>query len=149
MNANLANAALNYVAVSSALTKKALDELQVHRTSQQKAAAMRSELLDHMLKAGTVNERTKQAADAMLGSHPETLGLLKSAVDLIAKLKTQLQKQALDTGTGVDPKEAGVAGVEKSAGDYDSLTDPFVGRKTSQVKASDRAIMRVMENPRG
>lgn len=147
MNPALATKALNYVAVSSALTKKALDELSVHRASQQKAAAARPELLKRMIEVGAVAEHQKQAAEAMLGSHAETLGLLKMAVERIAKLKEQTQKQASDLGQAVDPKEAGVSGEAKLAGDYDSLTDPHVGRKTSQKKASDVAILRVLEAP--
>lgn len=147
MNPQLANQALNIVAVASATVKKACDEIQVHRSSQQKAASLRAELLDHMLKAGTVSEHTKQAAEAMLGSHAETMGLLKSAVDVIVKLRGQIQKQAGELGQGVDPKEAGMAPSEKQAGDYDSLTDPFVGRKTGRLKASDVALQRVLQNP--
>ena len=141
MNPQLSNKVLNYVAVSSALTKKALDELQVHRAAQQKAASVRPELLARMLQVGAIAEHQKQAGEAMLASHPETLSLLKLAVDKIEKLQGQVQKSAADLGQGVEDN----AGV-KTAGDYDSMNDPFVGRRTSQRKASDVAILRVLNS---
>jgi hypothetical protein len=146
MDANLATKALNCITVNSVLTKRALDELSVHRSSQQKAASMRSALLDQMLEVGCVAGHQKQAADAMLCSHAETLGLLKMAVDKIAKLQAQIQKTAGDLGQGVDEGEA--TGTEKVAGDYNSLDDGYVGRKTSRRKVSDEAILRVMQPAR-
>ncbi len=147
MNAALATKTVNYVAVSSALTKRALDELSVHRASQEKAATLRPDLLKRMLEVGAVGEHQKQAAEAMLGSHAETLNLLKLAIDKIGQLQSQAQKQASDLGQGVDAGEAGVS--PKLAGDYDSLTDGYVGRKTSQRKASDAAILSVLSAPGG
>lgn len=147
MNAALATKAINYVAVSSALTKRALDELSVHRTAQQKAASLRSDVLQLMLQVGAVGEHQKQAAEAMLGSHAETMGLLKLAVEKIGLLQSKLQKAAGDLGEGVEADEAGGLTAGKQAGDYDSLSDPYVGRKTSRRKASDEAILAVLNPP--
>jgi len=143
MNPAIATKALNYVAVSSQLVKRALDEVQVHRAAQQKAAAMRGNVLALMLKTGSVAEHQKDAAEAMLGSHAETMGLLKTAIEKLATLKGQLQKQAADLGQGVDEHDVGGA---QQAG-YDSLEDGYVGRKTSQKKASDEAILKVLGPP--
>lgn len=141
MKPNFAKKILGHVAVSSELTKRALDELQVHRSAQTKAAALRSDLLKRLVETGCVGEHQKQAAEAMLGSHAETMGLLKAAVDKLAVFQAQLQKQAGDLGQGVDPKDAG----STKTASYDSLNDPFVGRKTSQRKASDDAIAKVLQ----
>ena len=139
MNTTLATKALNYVQVSSALTKRALDELSVHRAAQEKAASMRAEILSRMIEVGAVAEHQKTAADAMLASHPETLNLLKMAIDKLAKMQGALQKHAVDLGEGVNETEAGAQ--TKTAGDYDSITDGYVGRKTGKRKASDVALM--------
>jgi len=138
----LANAALNTVAVYSALTKKALDEVSTHREAQEKAASVRPDLLNLMLETGAVTEEQKEAADAMLGSHAETLGLLKSALTKMAEFKTQIEKQASELGRPDDDTSLGGA-----LGDYDSLSDGYVGRKTSQKKASDEAILSVLQPP--
>jgi hypothetical protein len=142
MNQQLATKALNYVAVTSALTKRALDELSVHQTSQEKAASMRGDVLDTLVNAGCVGDHQKQAAEAMLGSHAETLGLLKSAAEKIGKLQEQVVKQASDLGQGEDP-----ASVGGSTPDYDSINDGYVGRKTGEKKASDLAILKVLDAP--
>ena len=144
MNAALATKAVNYVAVSSALTKRALDELSVHRTGQEKAASLRPDLLKRMLEVGAVAEHQKEAAEAMLASHAETMNLLKLAVDKIAAL--QAQKRASDLGEGVDAGEVDATSA-KEAGDYDSLNDNYAGRRTSRRKASDLAILSVLNAP--
>ena len=145
MDATLANKALNVVAVNSALVKRSLDEVSVHRSSQEKAASLRPALLAQMLETGCVAQHQKQAADAMLCSHAETLGLLKMAVDKIAKLQAQVQKTAGDLGHGVDEDSTGAV---KTAGDYNSVEDSYVGRKTGQRKASDEAILKVLQPAR-
>lgn len=133
---------LKFVEVASFGMKRACDELVVHRSMQKKASDLAPEVLAFMLKTGAVREDQKDAAAAMLGSHAETLQLLKSAVDELFKLRSgQAQKKAGDLGRGVDDPNA------KQAGDYDSMTDPHVGRKTSQKKASDLAILKVLDQP--
>ena len=136
----LANDVLNTVAVYSALTKKALDELSTHREGKEKAASVQPEILDLMVETGAVTEEQKEAADAMLGSHAETLGLLKSALTKMAEFKGRLEKQAGELG-GPDDDSVAVTP------DFDSLSDPYVGRKTSQKKASDEAILSVLNAP--
>lgn len=143
MKPQFANKVLKYVEINSALLKRALDELQTHRALQKKAADQRPAILQRMIEIGCVTENTKQAAEAMLAGHAETLGLLKSATDKIAELRERIQKQASELGRGEEPGTTGVPGV-KTASDYDSLSDGYVGRKTSQRKASDEAILRVL-----
>lgn len=139
MNPTFAKNVLAHIATSSALTKRALDELQIHRAAQTKAASLRSEVLKKMLDTGCATEQTKQAAEAMLGSHAETLGLLRRAMEKLAEFQTALQKQASDLGQGVDSKEAGAG---RSTGSYNSLEDGYTGRRTSQMKESDRVLFK-------
>jgi len=143
MNQNIATKALNAVTVYSVLTKRALDELQVHRTSQEKAASVRDATLEALVKAGCVSEEQRTAAEAMLASPAEALGLLKSAAEKIGEMQAQLVKHASDLGEGVDPSVVG----GNSPADYDSLNDGYVGRKTSEKKASDEAILKVLQPP--
>jgi hypothetical protein len=136
---------VGYIEVSSALTKRALDEVGVHRSTQEKAAALRPALLNHMVANKVCTAEQKQAADAMLGAHDTTLQLLKAAVDKIAELNAyvaQLKggtKAAGDLGQGVDDGQA--AG---QPGEYNSLTSPMVGEKTANVKESDKALLRLI-----
>jgi hypothetical protein len=140
MHEKLATATLNYVAVTSALTKRSLDALGVHQAAQKKAADMRPGVLNILVKAGCVAEHQKEAADAMLGSHAETLGLLKTAAEKLADMQAKLTKQASDLGHGED--ETSLVSTKPA---YDSLNDGYVGRKTGEKKASDEAILRVLQ----
>lgn len=142
---------LQYIELSSLTTKKACDEVGVHRSAQEKAAALRPDLLTHMVAKGVVPANQKQAAEVMLGAHDTTLQLLKAATDkiaeqseLIKRLKSG-EKVAGDLGQGVDEGESGVAagGSYQKMGDYNSLTHPIVGEKTANVKESDKAFLKL------
>lgn len=137
---------ITFVELSSAFTKRAADELGVHRQAQTKAASLRPSLLQHMLDNKVVTEAQKEAADAMLGSHAETMNLLKAAVDKITELNKQLAEKTA-SNLGGPEKKAGAGGNAEDGGTYDSLTDPFVGRKTGEKKASDRCLEAVLQNP--
>jgi hypothetical protein len=136
---------LKFVEVSSFGMKRAMDEIDVHRTQQKKAADLQPALLDKLLAMGLVAGHQKQAAAAMLGSHAETLNLFNALAEKYASLHTQ--KAAKDgLGNGVDPKTAGVAPTQP---DNDSTTSPWVGRHTGEKKASDLAILAVLDTPPG
>lgn len=124
--------------INSVLGKRAFEEINVHRAGQQKAAAARDATLDALLSAGCVEAHQKSAAAAMLGSHADTLGLLMGAAKKIEELSSQLSKRASELG------RVSTAPSEKQAS-YDSVNDPYVGRRTSQLKQSDIAILRVLE----
>jgi hypothetical protein len=138
---------LSFVKVASLTAKRAIDEVNVHRQAQEKAAALRPDLLKYMMASGLVREDQKQAAEAMLGSHAETLNLLKLATDKINEMKTtQTHKPgASGLGSGQDEKHSGLG--QRDPAEYDSLKDPVVGRRTSFRKASDDALARVLDNP--
>jgi hypothetical protein len=100
-------------------------------------------VLETMLKEKVIHKEQKQAAAAMLASLPETLALLKSAVEKIGEY-ARSEKRAGDLGGPADSKTAAAVGGNGpgTAGHYDSLTDPLVGRRTSLKKASDIALAR-------
>lgn len=144
------DATVQYVEVSSLAVKRALDEVGVHRQAQEKAAALQSGLLDHMIAKGVVPANQKQAAAVMLGAHDTTLNLLKAATDKIAEQDTVIKKLkgntkvAGDLGEGVNAADINVAGDGQQPGEYNSLTSPMVGEKTANLKESDKKLMKLI-----
>lgn len=142
---NLLDDVLQYVEITSFGMKRAMDEIDVHRQQQKKAADLQPPLLDKLLAMGLVAGHQKQAAAAMLGSHAETLNLFNALTEKYAALRTE--KAAKDgLGGGVDPAAAGLGPVTPAS---DSTTSPWVGRHTGEKKASDLAIMAVLDTPSG
>lgn len=142
--------AVSFANIASQTTKRAMDEIGVHRTAQKRASDKVTPLLDHMVKTKVVAPAQKEAAAVMLGAHDSTLDLLKSAVDKIAMYEQELArlggKTAADLGQGVDAATTGIAagGSYAQAGDYNSLTSPVVGEKTANVKESDKPFLRLI-----
>ena len=135
---------LDYIQVNSVLAKKASDELDAVRVDREKSAELRPALLQHLLDTKAIKMTQKAAAAEALASHSGTLELLKVAVDMLAAQKQELAKQRINLGAPVSDQAAGV----KTASDrYDSLTSPYVGRPTTQTRASDELWrQRVLEH---
>jgi hypothetical protein len=144
MDTKLAAQAIEYVAASSALTDRLLGEVRSYREQEKRAADKREAILDLMVQTGCVAPPQKQAAAEMLGSHGQSLDLLVNAINKMQSYKQASEKAASDLGQAITEKEAGVA-QRKS---LDSLNDPYVGRRTSEKKASDLAILAVLDAPR-
>lgn len=110
------------VELASYTIKRAGEENNVHKAAQQKAAQLRGPLLEDLLRSGLVAPGAKQAAAAMLGSHAETLNLLKAAADMIVELsRQQAAKTAGDLGQGVDdPRTPALGGPTGAPGDRES-----------------------------
>jgi hypothetical protein len=144
LKTNFLDSVLALVTVSSATVKRAVDEVNVHRQAQEKAAALRQPLLDHLVATGFCREDQKQAADAMLGSHDTTLQLLKAAVDrLVAQQGELAVKKANDLGSPEsDPKKRPTGPSHTKQGEYNSLTTPLVGAPTSELKESDKVLLK-------
>lgn len=141
---NFIEGSLKYIELTSECIKRAQDELGVLRSMQKKASDVRADTLAYLIKAGVIPKGQEKQAEAMLADHSLTYNLLKTAVDKFVGAKTQ-NKQAGDLGRSVSEKEAGLA--DNSPG-YDSENDGYVGRRTSEKKASDIAILRVLESPK-
>lgn len=149
MNAAILNRTLQFVQVSSQLVKRAGDEIDVHRQQQKRASDLRPALLQQMLDAGVIDGTSKEAADAMLGSHAETMQLLAGAVEKIAELrKSNTVKTATDYGAP-DSTKPGTGTIGDGPTQFDSLTSPFVGgRQGDNVKsASDDVLRKIMHAP--
>lgn len=132
---------VQYVEVSSLTAKRAIDEVETHRQAQKRASDLRVPLLDHMISVGVVSGEQKKAAEAMLGSHAETLQLLKAAVDKIAELKGQVKKAGDEPGQAIDDPNRAAGNGHTKEGEYNSLTHPVVGHRTAFVKESDKPLL--------
>lgn len=145
MNTKLAAQTIEYIAASSALTDRLLSEVKSYRESVKQAAAKRNAVLDLMVTTGCVAPHQKQAAVEMLSNHGQSLDLLVNAINKMQSYKQASEKAAADLGQAVSEKEAGVRAQPQVR---DSLNDPYVGRRTSEKKASDLAILAVLDAPR-
>jgi len=145
MNTKIAAQAIEFVAASSALNDRLMGEVQKHRDAEKRAADKREAILDVLIKAGCVAPHQKQAAAEMLSDHSQSLDLLVNAVNKMQQYKQASEQSATDLGQGVTEKEAGA---KQTPVVRDSLTDPYVGRRTSEKKASDMAILAVLDAPR-
>lgn len=146
--ANVLDDVVGFIELSSLTTKRALDEVEVHRQAQKKASDLRKPLLEHMLKCAVVQPHQKDAAEAMLGGHDTSLQLLKAATDKISELNRVIlslkggTKKAGDLGAGVD--DAGSGNYQPQEGEYNSLKHPIVGEKSAFVKESDRPLLKLI-----
>lgn len=135
---------LGFVELASHVVKRALDTVAVYEQMQKRASELVAPLLDLMVEKGVIAEKQKQAAAAMLHSHPESLQLLKSAVDKLVEERQKQNKTAGDLGRGVDADVLTTNGKPRPTkqGEYNSLESPFVGERTSALKESDKVLLR-------
>jgi hypothetical protein len=139
MNTKLANQVLRYVQVSSALGKRALDEVTAGRQAKKTASAHVPNLVQQMLDAGVVKQSQKTAAEQMLGDHGQTLQLLANMTEKLGAAKKEIA-QLKTAGTASDR----LGSPEKSAADQIAQGLPsrsvVVGARTSEKKGSDNAL---------
>lgn len=145
MNTKLAAQTVEFIAASSALNNRLMGEVQAYRAQEKQAASKRDAVLKLMLDTGCVSPHQKQAAVDMLANHGQSLDLLVNAVTKMQSYKQASEKSASDLGQAVTEKEAGFKSQPKVR---DSLNDPYVGRRSSEKKASDLAILAVLDAPR-
>lgn len=145
MNTKLAAQTVEFIAASSALNDRLMGQVQSYREKEKQAAAKRDAVLDLMIETGSVAPHQKQAAAEMLANHGQSLDLLVNAINKMASYKQASEKAASDLGQAVTEKEAGIKTQPQIK---DSLNDPYVGRRTSEKKASDMAILAVLDAPR-
>lgn len=87
---------LNLVNVATTGLEQAMDKIAVFEAGKVKAAQMASGILKLMLDTGLISGTDKQAAEIMLGSHAETMMLLKNACDELVELRAIVKKANLD-----------------------------------------------------
>ena len=144
MHEKLAAQTVEFIATSSALSDRLMGEVQVHREKQARAKTKQSAILDLMLKEGAVLPHMRQDAANMLKDHAATLDLLANAVTKMAQYKNAAERQSFELGQAVSEK---TANSKSSSSSYDSLNDSYVGRRTTEKKASDRALLAILDAP--
>ena len=137
----LVNDTVQFVNIASLFAKRALDELSAFRAGQTKASSSRAETLKYLVDNGVIRAADKQGADAMLGSHAETMQLLRNAVERLVQKNAEVQELRQRQGLGEAQKSA------NHGNGYDSLKDPYLGRRTSKLKESDRRLLAVLDDP--
>jgi hypothetical protein len=131
---------MQFVSLSSAFGKKALDELAVFREAENSAKAASDELVTLMLQNGLIHENQKQAATDAIANPIQRVEMFKQAVAKLAASRART-KTAEMGGPSEDPNSSG----RSSAGTHDanwSLKSGYVGERTSVKKASDVAWLR-------
>lgn len=136
MDKKFATKTAQYIQISGALAKRALDALAPYQADATKAAAEQPAVVQALLDAQMIEPHQKEAAEKLLKTQAGQLQLLKEAAKVVTRLAAN-QKEAADLGVAVDPDTVGLSGSTVRA--EDSLTSPFVGLRTSQKKASDLA----------
>jgi hypothetical protein len=135
---------VDFIAVGSQFAKRAMDERTVTQMAQDKAASLRGPLVKDMISMGLIQASQAKEAEAMLGAHDTTLVLLRSACEKAAEYKAALPplpKPVAQPGAPVEPAGQKTA---SAGGEFTSLTNPHVGRRTTEVKESDRALLRMI-----
>jgi hypothetical protein len=138
--------AVRYIGLNSALIKRAMADRATLMTGQKQAMDVRDVVLSALVEKRAVAKDRQEECRVMLGSHAETLKLLKAAADKIGELSSECErlrgmpKHSQANGDAVDAAAAGVSGHTKK-GEYNSLEDPVAGRRTSQIKESDKALL--------
>jgi len=144
VNTKTAAMLVEYIASASTLTERLLKQAHIQYEHNKQAASRRSAVLARLEQTGCIAPHQKQAAAAMLDNHAHSLDLLSNAIDKVQQLKTAVEKTGTDLGQAVSDREAGIKPANKGR---NSLNDPYVGRRTSEKKASDIAIWAVMDAP--
>ena len=135
MNQTLAQQTLQYVAVTSALCKRALDTLAIKQAAEKRASAQVPALVDLLIQNSLIGANEKQAALEALNDHTQALAILKSAVDkLAAAKKAGIRKEASDLGHA---EGSAVPEAQPAQSNY-------LGRRTSEKKGSDIALLKAM-----
>lgn len=143
---------LEFIAASSALNARLMQEVNQHRTHKKAAEEKRAAVCDTLISMGAVPVTQKEAAMKVLANHSSSLDMLTNAVTRMhgykqAAEKVITSKTAGDLGRPVDQRESGFDTPSHDANS--SLTSPFVGRRTSEKKASDVALSAVLLPPTG
>jgi hypothetical protein len=145
VESSLLEGIVNFIDLASMTTKQAVDEVEVHRTAQSRAATLQEPLINHLKTLGIVKTAEDiEQTRLMLGAHDTTLQLLKGAADRIHVLSEQLKhagrtKSAGDIGHGEDMP--GLGGSSTPEG-RTSLNSPVVGGDYDGLKESDRILLR-------
>lgn len=137
MNQKFASEVAQFVAVSQELNSRLMQQLAEKSASEKSASARKVEILDHLQKAGCVSPANREKAASMLGDHSQTLSLLANTATQVSRLRENLKKANAELGTVSDRSD-------KTASVSSAADGPFVGRHTSQKRASDAVFLSIL-----
>lgn len=133
---NLATKVVDFVGASSTLGQRAMDKIAEFEGQHKAATTKVAGLVQHLIECKVIEPGQAKQAEAALANHSQALELLRNSSSKIAELRKEAEtRKGMNLGAP--------AGQEKAASSkaYDSQTDPYVGRRTTEKKASDHAIM--------
>lgn len=118
---------LETIQISATALDKAERELGEKRAADVKVAALIPSVVDALIANERIDPADREKAAEALKDPARALEIL---------IKTA------DVNNTIRPRQLGSAVTEKKASTYDSLNDPYVGRRTSEERESDRAYLR-------
>lgn len=125
---------LQFVSLTSEFGKRAMEEIERHRSDEKQAEELRPQLLEKLLSAGAIQPHQKQAAEKALQSHSHSLTLLSNAVDRNVELKQAGEREkSASLGQGVN---------QGSPTKETRKRNPTLGLRTSEKSAADIAFRR-------
>lgn len=135
---NLTEKTLNYVEVSNkALAEAArlLGETDAVHAKLAEAAPARAQAL---VALGRLEPALQKRAEQMLANPAELGGLFDNLLGLLDKQQKQASEKQASLG------KAASAPSQTQSSEYDSLSDSYIGRRTTMKKASDEAMLRLI-----
>jgi hypothetical protein len=119
---------LDYVQCSATALEVAEKELTVKRAADQKVAALIPAAIEALIANERIDPADREKAAAALKDPARVLEILIKTADVNNTIRPRT------LGTAVQEKKAGAAGVS-------SLDSPYVGRRTSEVRESDKVFL--------
>jgi hypothetical protein len=138
-------AGLEFAKLASLVTKRATDELSVHRGTKEAASKIAPSALAEMKAVGMLpTEANVKSAELMLASHPETINLLRLATQKIATLTEALaktnSKEARTLGGPENPQASTAPSGETPARGANIVGGPRNSIKSAAHEASERVL---------
>ena len=144
MNPKIATAAVQYVAVTSALVQKQAEESLRYKKQEQEVKPKLASVIDHLVNTGCINATQKEAALKQISNHATALDMLVNAATKIQQYKEAVAQERTKQASELGQPDS-IGKTEKKASN--SLNDPYVGRFSNEPKASDAALRAILNNP--
>jgi DNA-directed RNA polymerase subunit F len=118
---NFSEKAIDYIQCVEAALDAAEKTINEKRAADERINDLLPKAVDALIQFERIDPADREKAASALSNHAKALEILIKAADVNRTVK---------------PKAIGK--VEKQAGSYDSMNDPYVGRRTTSERESDR-----------
>jgi hypothetical protein len=118
---NFSEKAIDYIQCVEAALDVAEKQLNEKRAADERIGELLPKAVDALIQFERIDPADREKAASALTSHVKALEILIKAADVSKTVK---------------PKALGKP--EKQANNYDSMNDPYVGRRTTSERESDR-----------